>query len=226
MITNRWEQRLLWQRWACQRRRWASPRQGSRPRREGSPRTSGGRLQNLLIWVINGVSLYHYRNPKSGHEGNAKNIPGGEEEAKHGRHNDKRPWNQQLLSWSSFETHNMNVSIPVGRTDGHECRAGCSQGQGEGCHHQGAVWTFCACAWVKSQSDHLTKGRSVKAPEMTLPMVLEMPTTEMRKAAELAATPAHHIVQVLVLFIKSEYIKYIVLCICLCSPLLVASSTR
>ena len=44
---------------------------------------------------------------------------------------------------------------------------------------------------------------------MTLPMVLEMPTTEMRKAAELAATPAHHIVQVLVLFIKSEYIKYV-----------------
>ena len=40
-------------------------------------------------------------------------------------------------------------------------------------------------------------------------MVLEMPTTEMRKAAELAATPAHHIVQVLVLFIKSEYIKYV-----------------
>ena len=62
---------------------------------------------------------------------------------------------------------------------------------------------------MKSQSDHLTKGRSVKAPEMTLPMVLEMPTTEMRKAAELAATPAHHIVQVLVLFIKSEYIKYV-----------------
>ena len=42
---------------------------------------------------------------------------------------------------------------------------------------------------------------------MTLPMVLEMPTTEMRKAAELAATPVHHIVQVL--FIKSEYIKYV-----------------
>ena len=62
---------------------------------------------------------------------------------------------------------------------------------------------------MKSQSDHLTKGRSVKAPEMTLPMVLEMPTTEMRKAAELAATPAHHIVQALVLFIKSEYIKYV-----------------
>ena len=62
---------------------------------------------------------------------------------------------------------------------------------------------------MKSQSDHLTKGRSVKAPEMTLPMVLEMPTTEMRKAAELAATPAHHIVQVVVLFIKSEYIKYV-----------------
>ena len=62
---------------------------------------------------------------------------------------------------------------------------------------------------MKSQSDHLTKGRSVKAPEMTLPMVLEMPTTEMRKAAELAATPAHHIVQVFVLFIKSEYIKYV-----------------
>ena len=79
---------------------------------------------------------------------------------------------------------------------------------------------------MKSQSDHLTKGRSVKAPEMTLPMVLEMPTTEMRKAAELAATPDHHIVQVLVLFIKSEYIKYILLCMCLCSPWLVASSTR
>ena len=124
----------------------------------------------------------------------------------------------KLIIWMSV------VSIPVGRTDGHECGAGCSQGQGEGCHHQGAVWTFWSCAWVKSQSDHLTKGRSVKAPEMTLPMVLEMPTTEMRKAAELAATPAHHIVQVL--FIKSEYIKYIVLCICLCSPLLVASSTR
>ena len=62
---------------------------------------------------------------------------------------------------------------------------------------------------MKSQIDHLTKGRSVKAPEMTLPMVLEMPTTEIRKAAELAATPAHHIVQVLVLFIKSEYIKYV-----------------
>ena len=62
---------------------------------------------------------------------------------------------------------------------------------------------------MKSQSDHLTKGRSVKAPEMTLPMVLEMPTTEMRKAAELAATPAHHILQVVVLFIKSEYIKYV-----------------
>ena len=46
---------------------------------------------------------------------------------------------------------------------------------------------------------------------MTLPMVLEMPTTEMRKAAELAATPAHHIVQALVLFIKSEYIKYFAL---------------
>ena len=132
----------------------------------------------------------------------------------------------ESLSWSSFETHNMKVSIPVGRTDGHECRAGCSQGQGEGCHHQGAVWTFWSCMWVKSQSAHLTKGRSVKAPEMTLPMVLEMPTTEMRKAAELAATPAHHNVHVLFLFRKNEYIKYILLCMCLCSPLLVASSTR
>ena len=90
-------------------------------------------------WCIIISLLYHYRNPKSGHEGDAKNIPGGEEEAKHGRHNDKRPWNQQSLSRSSFQTHNMNVNIPVGRTDGHECRAGCSQGQGEGCHHQGAV---------------------------------------------------------------------------------------
>ena len=36
---------------------------------------------------------------------------------------------------------------------------------------------------------HLTNGRSVKAPDMTRPMVFEIPTTGIRNAAELAVTP-------------------------------------
>ena len=36
---------------------------------------------------------------------------------------------------------------------------------------------------------YLTKGRSVNAPEMTLPTVLQMPTMEMRKAASLEEIP-------------------------------------
>ena len=39
---------------------------------------------------------------------------------------------------------------------------------------------------------HLTKGRSVKAPDMTLPMVFEIPITEIRKAAELSVTPRNN----------------------------------
>ena len=36
---------------------------------------------------------------------------------------------------------------------------------------------------------HLTKGKSVNAPEMTLPIVLQMPTMEIRKLAWLAEMP-------------------------------------